>query len=291
MSLLPKPPHELASPKSPTTRATVRKKRVSIPDPRASTHYLYDGTFSRWNQAVGIPTDLHFLGQAQAIEGVVWVAGRHPELRPLVAARLAYAIGAGSPDDGRTTWLAVAALRTDDPAVLDAVRQAMARGAVDTGVTGKDIDDRGDPADWFLTREPVYDTAEAYFAALRRHAGTADRPSIPMDSAAQKRVAHRRSTRKAHAQGPAQGPQAVQGEAQMIGIAGLVAAPGRAHESRNRGAALNRRHPANLLFARDFSSQREHEASPRPDLKIHRLRLGFRQMCVKWGVIGVNRDL
>jgi|GEM_PF-6922301 len=177
--------------------------------------YLHSG-FAWFPVALGpesLPRFLHFAvdrtvfwyHQAQAIEGVVWAAGRHPELRPLVAATLVKAIGSGTLDDGRTTWLAVAALRTDDPAVLEAVRQAVARGAVDTGVTGKDVDDRSDPADWFLTREPVYDTAEAYFAALRHHAATIDRPSIPMDFAAQKRAAHRRTTRKAQRKARKQG--------------------------------------------------------------------------------------
>jgi hypothetical protein len=137
--------------------------------------------------------------QAQAIDGVVWAAGLHPDLRPQVAGTLADAMSTGVHDGIRATWLAVAALRTDDPAALDAVRQALTRGAVDTGVTGRSVDERSEPGDWFLSREPVHDTTDAYFAALRRRA--VDHPAIstavPMDFAAQKRAAHRRTTRKA----------------------------------------------------------------------------------------------
>ena len=169
--------------------------------------YLHNG-FAWFPSAFGPEAVESFLGfvldrrvywyhRAQAAKGVVWAAGQHPELRSRVASALAEAIGSGAHDPEMTTWLAVAAARTGEPSVLEAIRQAAARGAIDTGVTG-DLDGLlSEPADWFLKKPPLYDTTETYVEALRHHARRSTNSYTPSGYHGGKASAGSKAARKA----------------------------------------------------------------------------------------------
>ena len=119
---------------------------------------------------VGFTLDrsVYWYHRVMVTRGLVWLAGEHPELRPRVSAALLEGIASGEHDAELTTWLCDAALRTDDPALHDAVDAASARGAIDPSVAGPLDSTKVRRPSWYVGDPPNHHTPDEYFADLRR---------------------------------------------------------------------------------------------------------------------------
>jgi len=106
--------------------------------------------------------------RSSCAKGMVWAAGRFPELREGVASAFAGAIDSQEYDSEMITWLVRPGIRTGDERVVAAIERAFAREATGTLELG---DQESlllrEPRDWYLTDPPSHLTAESYLAALQ----------------------------------------------------------------------------------------------------------------------------
>jgi len=111
--------------------------------------------------------------------GVVWVAGKHPEWRPVVAMALAKALNSRRYDDGEmTTWLAVAGAATESEQVHEAIKAAGERGAINPGIAGSAEQILRARRDWFLSKPPEYVVVSQYLDEIERlHGETLEIPA------------------------------------------------------------------------------------------------------------------